>query len=292
MAVAHIPSYPSARTGPLHDVTSDNMKPLASTVDTLALETSSKILDIIGRYRLNKGEDIYASADQSVLKFIALIYTHVKAQQPVPLCLPAFPFKSPNSTSKVLGKLPDKAEEFALSHLNGMCQAIADIYPPGAKLTIISDGLVYNGVLHPLFHYSCITLTLLDLLGVPDKDVWEYGETLRALAVSKGFAHISFARLRDLVDIDLPKELDEMTYVANASNFRRALLNTFSKPGWTWDEVRQVEDACMTYRGYIKFLQTDLETVYPIGEDRTKSRYKRGTEYIAKQMMARGDVST
>ncbi|EEU37393.1 uncharacterized protein NECHADRAFT_51584 [Fusarium vanettenii 77-13-4] len=273
MAVADVTSYPPVQPSFLHDVAVDSMKPLASAVDTSALETSSKILDIIGRYRLNRGENIYASADQSVLKFIALIYTHVKAQQAVPLCLPAFPFKSPNSTSKVLGKLPDKAEEFALSHLNGMCQAIADIYPPGAKLTIISDGLVYN-----------------DLLGVPDKDVWNYGETLRALAASKGFAHISFARLRDLVDIDLPKELDEMTYVANASNFRRALLNTFSKPGWTWDEVRQAEDACMTYRGYIKFLQTDLETVYPIGEDRTKSRYKRGTEYIAKQMMARGDA--
>ncbi|RMJ09524.1 hypothetical protein CDV36_010863 [Fusarium kuroshium] len=273
MAVAEVTSYPPVHTSLLHDVAADSMKPLASAVDTSALETSSKILDIIGRYRLNRGENIYASADQSVLKFIALIYTHVKAQQAVPLCLPAFPFKSPNSTSKVLGKLPDKAEEFALSHLNGMCQAIADIYPPGAKITIISDGLVYN-----------------DLLGVPDKDVWAYGETLRALAASKGFAHISFARLRDLVDIDLPKELDEMTYVANASNFRRALLNTFSKPGWTWDEVRQAEDACMTYRGYIKFLQTDLETVYPIGDDRTKSRYKRGTEYIAKQMMARGDA--
>jgi pyoverdine/dityrosine biosynthesis protein Dit1 len=47
----------------------------------------------------------------------------------------------------------------------------------------------------------------------------------------------------------------------------------------------------MTYRGYIKFLQTDLETVYPVDGTRTKSKYKRGIEYIAKQMMARGDVS-
>lgn len=111
------------------------------------------------------------------------------------------------------------------------------------------------------------------------------------MAIQKGLTNISFARLRDLVEIDLPKDLEEMTYVANASNFRRALLNTFSKPGWSWDEVRQLEDQCMTYRGYIKFLQTDLETVYPVSESRTKSKYKRGIEYIAKQMMARGDVS-
>ncbi|KAF5024489.1 hypothetical protein F66182_3429 [Fusarium sp. NRRL 66182] len=251
----------------------DAAQPLAAAVDPVALETSSKILDVIGRYRLKRGEKVYAQADEAVLKFVALIYTHVKAGHAVPMCLPAFPFKSPNSTSKVLGKLPDKGEETALRHLNGLCEAIGDVYAPGANLTIISDGLVYN-----------------DLLGVPDKDVWAYGETLRAMAAEKGLHNISFARLRDLVDIDLPRDLDEMTYVANASNFRRALLNTFSKPGWSWDEVRQLDDQCMTYCGYIKFLQTDLETVYPVGESRTKSKYKRGIEYIAKQMMARGDA--
>lgn len=61
------------------------------------------------------------------------------------MCLPAFPFKSPNTQSKVLGRLPDKGEEFAMAHLNGLCLAVKDIYPPGAKLTIVSDGLVYNG---------------------------------------------------------------------------------------------------------------------------------------------------
>ncbi|CAM1507716.1 Fc.00g045640.m01.CDS01 [Cosmosporella sp. VM-42] len=247
--------------------------PLPATFDAVALEISSKILDIIGRYRLGKGTNIFGNADESVLKFIAIIYAQVKAKEPIPLCLPAFPFKSPNSTGKVLGKLPDRAEEVALSHLNGLCHAIGDIYAPSAILTIISDGLVYN-----------------DLLGVPDKDVWAYGEKLRAIAASRGFSHISFARLQDLVDIDVPKELDEMTYVANASNFRRALLNTFSRTGWSWDEVCQSEDACMTYRGYIKFLATDLENVYPVGNMRSKSKFKKGTEYIAKQMMARGDA--
>ncbi|KAM0228877.1 hypothetical protein ACHAPO_010401 [Fusarium lateritium] len=250
-----------------------SIEPFMLALDREALETSTKILDIIGRYRMKQDEHVCSQSDQSALRFIALIYTHVKAGNPVPLCLPAFPFKSPNSSSKTLGKLPDKGEEIALAHLNGLCNAIGDVYTPGAKLTIISDGLVYN-----------------DLLGVPDRDVWAYGETLRSLAAEKEFHNITFSRLRDLVEIDLPQELDEMTYVANASNFRRALLNTFSKPGWSWDQVRQLDDQCMTYRGYIKFLQTDLETVYPVGEGRTKSKYKRGIEYIAKQMMARGDA--
>ena len=112
-------------------------------LDATALETSSKILNVIKRYRMRQEE---ITSDESTLKFIALIYTHVKIGNPVPLCLPAFPFKSPNSTSKTLGKLPDKGEEIALAHLNGLCSAVGDVYPPGARLTIVSDGLVYNGL--------------------------------------------------------------------------------------------------------------------------------------------------
>ncbi|KAL6402957.1 hypothetical protein AUP68_12287 [Ilyonectria robusta] len=253
-------------------IVGNSMTSLPVALDASALQTSSKILQIIDRYRMVSSPSI-DRADESALKFIALTYTHVKAGRAVPMCLPAFPFKSPNSVGKVLGNLPDKAEEFALARLNGLCQAIGDVYPPGAKLTIISDGLVYN-----------------DLLGVPDKDVWAYGETLRELAIDKGFKNISFSRLRDLVNIELPNEFNEMTYVANASNFRRALLNSFSRPDWSWEEARQSEDVCMTYRGYIKFLQLDLENVYPLKEDRTKSKYKKGIEYIARQMMARGDA--
>lgn len=93
------------------------------------------------------------------------------------------------------------------------------------------------------------------------------------------------------MSLSLSVELDEMTYVANASNFRRALLNTFGNPNWEWEEVSRIKDVCLTYRGYMKFLQTDLADVYPVGDGRTKSRYKRGIEYIAKQMMVRGDVS-
>jgi pyoverdine/dityrosine biosynthesis protein Dit1 len=61
------------------------------------------------------------------------------------MCLPAFPWKSANQVYKVLGTLPDKAEELALKRLNGICEAIGDVYKPGAELLIISDGLVYNG---------------------------------------------------------------------------------------------------------------------------------------------------
>ncbi|KAJ3492999.1 hypothetical protein NLG97_g5015 [Lecanicillium saksenae] len=247
--------------------------PITAEVDFSALESAAKVLQVIDRYRLRRNSSTTTKADEGALKFLALIYSHVKAGDVIPMCLPAFPFKSPNSISKVMGKLPDRAEDLALSHLDGLCAAIQRVYAPGAKLTIISDGLVYN-----------------DLLGVADKDVWAYGESLRKLAVDHEYTNITFSRLRDLVSISVPDDLDEMTYVSNATNFRRALLNTFSRPDWNWKEVSQSEDVCLTYRGYIKFLETDLQHVYPIGENRSKTKFKRGIETIAREMMARGDA--
>ncbi|KAI1505979.1 putative pyoverdine/dityrosine biosynthesis protein [Biscogniauxia marginata] len=242
-------------------------------LESVQLETSSQILTILGRYRL--GQKLpSAKCKEGDLKFLAQIYAKVTANEPILMCLPAFPFKSPNTTSKVLGRLPDKAEEFALAHLNGLCAAIGDIYPPGARLMIVSDGLVYN-----------------DLLGVPDRDVWAYGEALRSMSARQNCSHIEFCRLKDLAHINVPDELDEMTYVANATNFRYGLLKQFSNPGFDASlRISEDEDTCLTYRGYIKFLETDLRYVYPVGQGRTKSKYKKGIEYIAKQMLNRGDA--
>ncbi|KAL9946834.1 dityrosine synthesis enzyme [Verticillium nonalfalfae] len=254
---------------------------LLSSLDTgfgeQGLETAAKVLDVICQYRLRRAEHSEVPDIEGRLGFLSMVYGHVRANSPILMCLPAFPFKSPNSRDKVLGRLPDKAEEFALAHLNGLCAAVGDIYAPGAKLTIVSDGLVYN-----------------DLLSVPDRDVWAYGEALRQMAWAKGFEHIRFSRLQDLVHLpNLPSSLNEITYVANATNFRRQLLNTFGRSDYDPStEITKNEDTCQTYRGYIKFLETDLALVYPVGEDngRSKSSYKKGIEYISKQMLQRGDA--
>lgn len=70
----------------------------------------------------------------------------IKHDRPIPLVLPAFPFKSPNSMDKVLGVLPDKAEEVSLYVLQGLCDKIGRVYKHGARLVIVSDGIVYNGI--------------------------------------------------------------------------------------------------------------------------------------------------
>lgn len=119
---------------------------LPAIIDGVALETASRILNIIHRYRLRKSPGEPEKSDEGTLKFLSLIYNHVKAGRAVPMCLPAFPFKSANNINKVMGNLPDRAEALALANLNSLCAAVKAVYTPGAFLTIISDGLVYNGM--------------------------------------------------------------------------------------------------------------------------------------------------
>lgn len=111
-----------------------------------ARETSTKILTIIFEHTLNQFDGSTERHSAGMPKFLSVIDQFVTAGTELQMCLPAFPFKSANKVYKVFGILPDKAEELALNRLNAMCLRIREVYPPGAKLTIISDGLVYNGV--------------------------------------------------------------------------------------------------------------------------------------------------
>jgi pyoverdine/dityrosine biosynthesis protein Dit1 len=105
--------------------------------------------------------------------------------------------------------------------------------------------------------------------------------------------HIKFARIRDLIQFPGPEVLNEMTYVASATNFRRSLLNEFGKNDIDIDqEIATSEDTKMTYLGYRRFLQSDLKQIFPLGSDRSANSYKRNVKFLAKEMMIRGYVST
>ena len=107
--------------------------------------TPRLILDIIFEYSLNKFDDSRDRLEEGADRFLEVISRFVSEGTRVEACLPAFPFKSANKVHKVLGSLPDKAEELALDRLDSMCRRIKSIYPPGARVTIISDGITYNG---------------------------------------------------------------------------------------------------------------------------------------------------
>lgn len=260
-----------------------------------ATVVSSMILEIIFDYALNKFDDCRDRLEIGRPRFIEVLNAFVKAGAKIDMALPAFPFKSANKVYKALGFLPDKAEEISLERLNNMCKRITEIYEPGAKVVIISDGLVYNGGSWTIYLHHLLT-RVVDLLSISDRHTWLYGEALRMMAIAKGFTNIEFSRLRDFVPSDsefkLPETLDEVSYVANATNFRRFILNNFGKDDLDIDQVIATdEDTRLTYQGYQRFLISDLRYIYTLGADRTSNTYKKQTKYLAKQMLARGYVS-
>lgn len=109
-------------------------------------EIPDKIYDIILEHALNKFDDSKERQAACRQTFVSVIRKFVDVGERVEACLPAFPFKSANKVYKVLGSLPDKAEELALERLNTMCVRIKEVYKPGARVTIISDGITYNGM--------------------------------------------------------------------------------------------------------------------------------------------------
>lgn len=120
---------------------------LSEEEDTIT-STSTKILEIIFDYALNKFDDSRDRLEAGRPKFMGVLKGFVAARAKIDMALPAFPFKSANKVYKALGFLPDKAEELALARLHNMCKRIEEIYEPGAMVVIISDGLVYNGLFH------------------------------------------------------------------------------------------------------------------------------------------------
>ncbi|MFH8753834.1 L-tyrosine/L-tryptophan isonitrile synthase family protein [Streptomyces rimosus] len=143
--------------------------------------------------------------------------------------LPAFPTKSPNP-AKVLGPLPDLAEELALRFLESLCERIAEVYPPGACILICSDGRVFN-----------------DLIGVSDENVTRYAHEINRMINRIGATHL------------VQFTLDEVYPGADHTRLRAKL--TAGRGPHTDElraEVRRGGNLVHMYRGITRFMFEDL----------------------------------
>lgn len=155
--------------------------------DSSVNELATKILhQLFGHRRLqsNAGDCAGNPCEQCLALNLPKVRRFVRAGEPVHFLLPAFPAKSPNP-KKVLGRLPDKAEELALSFLQQVCDEIRDIYPPGARITICSDGRVFS-----------------DLVGVSDDDVTDYGREIDALRERLHLKSLTLFSMEDLFETE------------------------------------------------------------------------------------------
>jgi pyoverdine/dityrosine biosynthesis protein Dit1/AcrR family transcriptional regulator len=181
-------------------------------------ETARVVLDrIIRRRRVLPGTPVEASEAARALHVQRVQY-FVDAKQPIELVLPAFPAKAPNA-NKVLGRLPDLAEQLALESLASLLSEIAEAHPPGAELIICSDGHVFA-----------------DVVGVRDADVAAYrrrleemihdlGAPIRVFGLEDAFGPTSPAAARRLLLETYGVDLEEIRARADRSPSHRAQLD-------------------------------------------------------------------
>lgn len=75
---------------------------------------------------------------------LALIRRFTDSGAPVRLLVRGFPFKQRDNRLKAAGPQPDLAELGALVRLRELRQAFRDLYPPGLRVTVLSDGGYYR----------------------------------------------------------------------------------------------------------------------------------------------------
>lgn len=93
------------------------------------------------------------------------IFDFVSKDEPIRFSMLGYPFKSKNTRDKVLGVLPDLGEEKSLENFGYLNDRIKQVYLPGVKFSIISDGYIFS-----------------DVWGIPDASVLAYNEITKDLA--------------------------------------------------------------------------------------------------------------
>ena len=124
---------------------------------------------------------------------LARVEAFVERREPIHFVILAFPSKSPNTT-KVLGPLPDLAEWAALEFLQSFCDQLSYYYPPGARITICSDGHVFA-----------------ETVGITDEDATAYHAEMEAIIAAQGADSIDFFSLSDAFEpMSFPRMREEL----------------------------------------------------------------------------------
>jgi pyoverdine/dityrosine biosynthesis protein Dit1 len=98
----------------------------------------------------------------------------------------------------------------------------------------------------------------LDLLGVTDETVWNFGQAVREMADSNGLKHLSFLRLWDLLGNTGDFKSKEY-YLAHAEPIRQELKQRFGDAQFEADMAnKSTADMHMTHTKYLEFLEQDL----------------------------------
>lgn len=251
---------------------------------------AERIVDFFDCYlRYHGKDDKWVQGGRSY--FAERVRHFTRPNATVEFCLPAFPCKSSN-VDKVTGRLPDAGEQLALERLHDFAAGIRKLYPPGARVWIISDGHVFS-----------------DLIGVDDAVVDTYGRRLKemALAMEHRRGNTNYVAFRSLVDLfqvtsaELGEPLPEFARHLNIPNLhhhvateiteeaelcRRMLMTGCGPQRSTVRAKIDSKDSTITalYCGFSRFMLEDLER-HPHTRDMTRSQQKRLSSKVAFEMI-------
>jgi pyoverdine/dityrosine biosynthesis protein Dit1 len=107
---------------------------------------TNQILEIFEGFRMAPTPiDQYLQVGKEILSNKIDNYTKVNAA--IEFVMLGLPFKSINIRDKVIGVLPDLGEEAMINNFERFNKLIKEVYSPGVKVTVISDGFVFNDIL-------------------------------------------------------------------------------------------------------------------------------------------------
>lgn len=215
----------------------------------------ANILDIFELFRMAPtADDQYEQVGKPILYDKILWF--VQRNLPISFVMLGFPMKSKNSRDKVLGVLPDMAEEVAFNNFANFDALIRDIYPPGVNMTIVSDGYIFN-----------------DVLEIEDNTVRQYEEM--TIDMSKN-ALMTWYDMTHFYDKRLSK-----------ATIREKIITQF---GISAEELQKRilmdNDVNYLYRGMSIFMEQELALkTFP-----SKSQLHKAAKLLTREMMLRNEA--
>lgn len=175
--------------------------------------------------------------------------------EPIHFVLPAFPAKS-NNPRKVIGSLPDLGERLAIEFLQSFCEHVGHIYPPGARITICSDGHVFS-----------------DVLGIPDDDVTHYRAELERIIRATGGGAVNMYSLDDAFGLDCYDTMRELLVARYATPVEELR-----------QQVRSDLAARSMFNGMHRFM---LEDQTPLHPELSRTKLREACKDLAYTMIQR-----
>lgn len=217
-----------------------------------------QVVDVFGQFRL-PDSNISKWNEGGAAILSSKIAQFVNNDREIQFLMLGYPFKSTNHVHKTLGTLPDLAEQASLEQIARFGQAVQAVYPRGVKLTILSDGFVFN-----------------DILGESESVVDTYHEGTLGMAKAAG-APTDILTLRDIYPgVSLGESRGKMaaSFGINDVELERR-IQFDANVNWL-------------YRAMIRFMEEETEN--HLSDYPSKRQHHLASKSLARTMMLRNEL--